>query len=812
MSAILDEAIGGTGCVVNIVGPPGIGKSRIVREAVAVAAQRGVKTFTAYGESHARDVPFYVVARLLRAAFEIDDLEAPAARARIRELVPEADPEDMLLFDDLLGIRDPAAALPDVAADARDRRLTALVNAASLASEDPTVYVIEDVHWIDEVSEAMVAAFLTVIPQTPSLVLLTYRPEYQGVLARVSGAQALALRPLSDAHTVALATELLGDDPSIREMAELTAARAAGNPFFAEEIVRDLVERGVVRGDAGAYVSTRNVSEDSVPATLHATIGARIDRLPPAAKHTLHAAAVVGLRFDAELLASLVDRPDVSPLLEAELVDQVKFMPHAEYAFRHPLIRAVAYESQLKSERASLHRRLAASIESRDPVSVEENAALIAEHLEAAGDLHAAFAWHMRAGSWLTNRSINAAHSSWRKAREVADRLPADDPERMTMRIAPRTLLCGSAWRAEGSGADLSFEELRELCGAAGDKRSLAIGMAGAVVVLYTRAQRREASQLASELEQLLDSVADPTLTLALAFQALAAKLETAEMHDVLSLAGKAIDAADGDPRKGDLIVGSPLAATFAMRSIALWSLGMPGWRDDVRTATPMARDFDPTSEAGMAYFTNGVAIPHGVWLPDPAIVRETGEIHEVAERLGDDLALDMARTARGVALLHCSDPDWQEGVRLLEQVRDEVYANRYSFTALPLVDCEIARAETHLGRLDDAIGRSRAIVDDLFDSGGSFFTALASSTLVEALLARRGETDLTQAQAVIDRLAALPTEPGFVVNEITVLRLRALLARARGDTSYGELVQRYRDMAESLGFEGHIAMSKAMA
>ena len=98
----------------------------------------------------------------------------------MRERVPEADPEDLLLFDDLLGIADPDAALPKIDPDARRRRLTALVNAASLARETPAVYVVEDAHWIDEVSESMLADFLTVIPQTPSLVLVTYRPEYRG--------------------------------------------------------------------------------------------------------------------------------------------------------------------------------------------------------------------------------------------------------------------------------------------------------------------------------------------------------------------------------------------------------------------------------------------------------------------------------------------------------------------------------------------------------------------------------------------------------------------------------------------------------
>ena len=175
----------------------------------------------------------------------------------------------------------PNIPLPRIDPDARRRRLTALVNATSLARETPAVYVIEDAHWIDEVSESMLAEFLTVIPQTPSLVLVTYRPEYRGALTRVTGAHTVGLAPLSDPETAALVSELLGPDPSVGSMGQMIAERAAGNPFFAEEIVRELAERGVLRGERGAYISTAEGGEVSVPATLQATIAARIDRLDP---------------------------------------------------------------------------------------------------------------------------------------------------------------------------------------------------------------------------------------------------------------------------------------------------------------------------------------------------------------------------------------------------------------------------------------------------------------------------------------------------------------------------------------------------
>jgi adenylate cyclase len=502
LTAVLDEAVGGAGCAVNIVGPAGIGKSRLVREVTAIAARRHVAVCTAYCESHASDVSFQVISRILRAGLGIDDLAADAARVRVREQFADSDDEDLILFDDLLGIGDAAVSLPAIAPEARRRRLSALINSAALAQPEPAVYVVEDVHWIDEVSESMMAEFLAVIPQTPSLMLITSRPEYRGALIHASGAEVIALRPLSHAHASTLAADLLGDDPSLADLTAHVSSRAAGNPFFAEEIVRDLAERGVLNGAPGAYAYTSrgDIGDVDVPATLQATIGARIDRLGAAAKHTLNAAAVIGSRFSAELLASVVDSVDVASLIQSELVDQIRFGRRAEYAFRNPLIRAVAYESQLKSDRAQLHRRLAAAIEGRDPASADENAALIAEHLEAAGDSHQAFEWHMRAGAWLTNRDILAARNSWRRALLVADRLPDGDPDRMSLRIAARAPLCATAFRVGGGGAEIGFDELRDLCTAAGDKRSLVLGLNGLATLLLFNARRQEASRLADEL------------------------------------------------------------------------------------------------------------------------------------------------------------------------------------------------------------------------------------------------------------------------------------------------------------------------
>jgi class 3 adenylate cyclase len=812
VEAIVDQSIGGRGAVVGVVGPPGIGKSRMAREAAAMAAGRGVEVVWTFCESYASDIPFHVVTRLLRAATGIADLDGPAARARVREQVPDADPQDLALLDDLLGIADPDVPLPKIAPDARRRRLTALINAASLARIAPALYIVDDAQWIDEVSESMLADFIRVVPQTPSMLLITYRPEYGGALARMHGAQTIALAPLSDRDTAALIGELLGQDRSVAGLAATMVSRVGGNPFFAEEMVRDLAERGVLRGHRGAYVCPTDVTGISVPATLQATIGARIDRLDGKAKGALSAAAVIGSRFDTELLASLGVEPVLEELVKAELIDQVRFTPHAEYAFRHPLILSVAYESQLKSDRAELHRLLAAAIQERDPGSVDENAALIAEHLEAAGDLRAAYAWHMRAGAWSATRDIAAARVSWERARQIADTLPDDEPYGLVMRIAPRTMLCGTAWRVHANIA-VRFEELEELCALDGDKASLAIAMTGLTSELLLHGDVREASRLASEQMTLLESLGEPILTIGVAVAVLVPKYHTGEITDILRWSQTVVDLAEGDPAKGNFGFGSPLAGALVWRGIARYWLGHHGWRQDLDDAVAMARNSDPATHAMVVTWKYAFAIPDGVLLADDSAVREIEEAVQTAEGSSDDTALGIVKLVLGWVLVHRdAAADRQRGLELLAQLREMCLRERIFLHLVPIVDVYTARERARGSDRDGAIPVMRKAVDDFLSRGEFAYFIEAEGILVETLLGRGAEGDVAEAEEAIDRLANLRTDEVLALRDIWLLRLRALLSRVGGDDiAYRDLVSRYRAMATSLGFEGHIAMAEAM-
>jgi hypothetical protein len=814
VEGLLERAIEGHGAVLGVVGSAGIGKSRLVREVAAMAAARGVEVFTAFCESHASDIPFRVVARLLRAATGVGDLDASAAREQVRARVPDAEPEDLVLFDDLLGIADPDVALPKIHADARRRRLTALINTASLARQSPAVYVVEDVHWIDEVSESLLADFVTVIPQTHSLVLISYRPEYRGALSRVPGAPSIALAPLSDSETAALVTELLGPDSSVAGLATIIVGRAAGNPFFAEEMVPELAERGVLRGNRNAYVSAVGAAEVSVPATVQATIAARIDRLDPAAKRTLSAAAVIGAKFSRDLLETLGIDPVLDDLVDGELIDQISFTRQPEYVFHHPLIRTVAYEAQLKSDRAELHRRLAAAIEARSPASADESAALIAEHLEAAGDGHAAYGWHMRAATWATNRDIRAARLSWERARRIADALPAEDLNRAALRIAPRTMLCGIAWRVHENVAGDRFDELQELCAAAGDKASLAIAMSGVVMHHAFHARIREASQLASEQMALIESLGDATLTVGLSRVPIYAKIQTGEWSDVLRWSQNVIDLADGDPSKGNFLSGSPLAIAFNNRAVARYQLGHPGWRDDMRRGLAMARSADPYSFAVAVTFVYCMGIPVGVLRADDSAMGEIEDALRIAERSGDDVAVAVARVTLGFALVHRpTAAERDRGQKVLTELIEVLMRWEYLLNEVPIIKVYVARERARCEDHDRPLAFIRAAVDDLFREGQlQRWGILGTGVLVETLLDRGAGSDVAEAEAALERLAGARAEEGLVIRDIWLLRLRALVARANSDTAaYAEFRDRYRDMARTLGFEGHIAWAEAM-
>ena len=312
----------------------------------------------------------------------------------------------------------------------------------------------------------------------------------------------------------------------------------------------------------------------------------------------------------------------------------------------------------------------------------------------------------------------------------------------------------------------------------------------------------------------LLESIGDPTLTMGLAFVAFANWFDAGEFGEILRWSQTVIDLAGGDPAKGaGFGVGSPLAVALAFRGVcsvvagpSRMAPGPPRRRRDGPKQRP--RQPSPLSSPGPTVSRSSTGC-FGPMTPRCARSRRrcrppTGS--------SNDVALSLAEYTLGVALLsRDAAADRHRGLELMVQARDMWLRERVLFL-VPVAELWVARERARRGDRDAAIPVMRKAVDELHQAGRLGYGVWGTGVLVETLLERGAEGDLAEAQEAIDRLANLPADEGSAMREITLLRLRALLARARGDdVAYRDLVSRYRAMAESLGFEGHIAWAEAM-
>jgi hypothetical protein len=285
-------------------------------------------------------------------------------------------------------------------------------------------------------------------------------------------------------------------------------------------------------------------------------------------------------------------------------------------------------------------------------------------------------------------------------------------------------------------------------------------------------------------------------------------------MSDVLRWSQRVIDLADGDPSKGNFIIGSPLALAFATRGGARYFLGRPGGRDDMRHGLALARSTNPLSYASVVTYVYWGGITAGVLRPDDSAMREIEEALQIAERSGHDFALAQARETLGFALVHRdSTAERGRGQQLLAEVDEMCRRQGQALGDLPVIELYLARERARRGDRDEVIPLMRAAVDQLSREGLSLALGVpATGVLVETLLDRGAESDVAEAEAAIERVAAAPADDGLVMRDVWLLRLRGLLARVHGeDARYREYRDRYRDMARTLGFEGHIAWAEAM-
>jgi adenylate cyclase len=281
-----------------------------------------------------------------------------------------------------------------------------------------------------------------------------------------------------------------------------------------------------------------------------------------------------------------------------------------------------------------------------------------------------------------------------------------------------------------------------------------------------------------------------------------------------LRLAQRIIDIADGDPTMGSLVIGSPLAWALTVKGAAGMSLGRRGWRDDLDEGVALAQSVGgKTTRSFVQLFRYAAATQNGAVLPDAQDVAQAAETLEIAHRSANNTAVAYALLNRATTLIHNDAEDTAAGLEFLAQAREMIVNGQLIVTLRRMSDIEVARERARSGDLDGAIDLATTVLAEQFDTGEMIFRGPATTVLVEALLSRGSAADIKDAELAIDRLAAVPTEPGFVLHELPVLRLRALLARARGDgPGHQQFLERMRAKASEADFEGYLAQAEAMA
>jgi class 3 adenylate cyclase/tetratricopeptide (TPR) repeat protein len=468
----LERAKAGRGQIVAPVGEPGVGKSRLFWEFTHSRRPEGCLILQAGAVSYGKATAYLPVVELLKGYFHIQDRDD---HREIREKVIGR----LLTLDRRLEPSVPAfLALLDVPVDESawehldplQRRQQVLEGVKRLILREsqvqPVILVVEDLHWIDSETQALLDALVGSLPSTRILLLVNYRPEYQHTWGGRTYYTQLHLDPLPPESAADLLNALLGDHVSVDELKRLLIDRTEGNPFFLEETVRTLVESRALAGDRGMYRLTGPLDTVQVPVTVQAVLAARLDRLPGEDKTLLQTAAVIGKEVPYALLRAVAELPEetlrsrLEHLRAAEFLYEAVLFPELELTFKHALTHEVAYGSLLHDRRRALHGRILGAIEEVYRDRLAEHTERLGHHAFRAGRWQTASRFLRQAGARALDRSANAeAAAVLEQALTALEHLPPSR-ERAEEGLDLRLELRNALWLI--GRLDRLFEVLRE--------------------------------------------------------------------------------------------------------------------------------------------------------------------------------------------------------------------------------------------------------------------------------------------------------------------------------------------------------------
>ncbi len=582
----LESTLRGDGRVVGVVGEAGIGKSRLCFEFAEDCRGKGIRVFEARVLAHGRATPFQPVLELLRDFFglranETAEISRPRVLARLADL-PVSEQQSLVLLE-FLGLAGPQPALK---LDPKARKTLLLDFVQTLVRSVPrdtaTVVLIDDLHWIDAASEEFVEALVDAVVGTTTLLVVNFRPGFVAPLMHRLHYRQINMPPLAPAQAQTILRDHFGSDPSLALLSRNIIERAQGNPFFLEELVNALIERGDFEGEKGAYRLKGGVDSIPLPSTVQAVVAARIDRLDESAKQVLEIASVVGREISISVLNA------VSGLSQTELSEAIGHLRRVELlydvppfeqrlvAFRHPLIQEVAYRSLLHERRREIHSSVAQAIEKLFTDHAEERASLLAYHWEQAGDPLKAAQLNMRAAVWVGANDPSQALRSWKKVRELL----SDQPGSAQIDYL-KMMACGQivnfGWREGISSeeAGVYFEEARKLALALGDVRANSLIHAAYGRILANGGSADEYVNRIEEAKSIADEGSDLSVQVTLKAILCHALRASGRMSDALALNIEATNSAHEIAKFDRQMLGFDVEIWLtAMRGHTLVTLG----------------------------------------------------------------------------------------------------------------------------------------------------------------------------------------------------------------------------------------------
>ncbi len=792
LGELMAAAEAGAGQLIGIVGPPGSGKSRLLRELRRRLEGRGVVYNEAHALAHGTLAPLLPFVEMARSHFDVTESD-PAetvwrhVRAGLADigLDPETDGPYLVA---LLGGERPA----NVDGELLTRRMFELIRRITVAFSDkaPLLLAIENAHWLDPTSEACVAGLAEHLTAARCLFVMTYRPGYRPGWLDRSYATQIALTPLTDADSRRMIAAAAGPRQVPAALTEQVLAWAEGSPLFLEELTRSVLEDGATAGTA-------------IPDSVHAVIAARIDRLAPEDKRLLQAAAVIGREVPHAVLERVADlgddalRDGLARLQTAELLLERGSRAVRTYGFKHALTQAAAYQGVPAATRAALHLRVLDALVALGGESRPETLPALAEHAAAGGDWLRALGFYREAGLQLLARDANreAARCLEQAIAVLARRAASGEPEDLALGCDLRFEAVQALYRVGELPrvTELASEAL-QIAERLGDPTRLAQVLAARTHMLSNEGRHAESMESGARALALADAHGLTMMRIwtgiivgrtCLALGRFAEGIDA--LHRVIETIGE-----DGDERYAfrGAVLPSPSALTYlalCRARVGELDQALVHAEEAMRVAEARAGVMD----RAWTYYTLGrVLHARTDWARAIPLLERAAALCE-----SEGLAPYLPRALAGLASAYAQSGRTAEAVPLLERALDAGRAIRLAYGET-LILCQLGTTCVELSRLDEAAEyatQALALARERDERGEQAWALLLGADVA----ARRGAPIVEEARALYGQAIALGAELG----------MRPLVARAR--LALGALERRAGRIDEA---RRHLALATAEA